>query len=35
MPLRDKELPLHREETDLALKQVVVYKGKMGTPMLG
>ena len=32
---RDKGLPLDREETDMAHRQMVVYKGKRGNPMLG
>ena len=28
-------LPLDREETDVAHRQMVVYKGKRGNPMLG
>ena len=28
-------LPLDREETDVAHRQMAVYKAKMGNPMLG
>ena len=31
----DKGLPLDREETDVAHRQMQVYKGKRGNPMLG
>lgn len=31
----DKVLPLHREETDIAYRQMTVYKGKIGTPTPG
>ena len=33
VPEWDKELPLDREETDVAHKQVAVYKGKGGNPV--
>lgn len=32
---RDEGLPLHREETDMAYRQMEVYKGKEGNLMLG
>ena len=31
--LEDKELPLDREETDVAHRQMAVYKGEMGNPV--
>ena len=31
---RDKGLPLHRGETDMAHSQMTGYKGKMGNPVL-
>lgn len=30
-----KELPLDREDTDVAHRQMAVYKGKSGSSMLG
>jgi hypothetical protein len=33
--LGNKGLPLVREETDMAHRKVVVYKGKGGNPVLG
>lgn len=35
LPWEDKALPLDRRETDMALRQTVVYKGKKGNPVLG
>lgn len=32
---RDEGLSLHREETDMAYRQMEVYKGKGGNPVLG
>lgn len=32
---RDRGLPLDGEEAGVAHRQMAVYKGKMGTPMLG
>ena len=32
---RDKGLPLDREETDMACRQMAIYKGKGGNPVLG
>lgn len=32
---RDKRLPLDRGETDVAHRQMVVYKGKKGDSVLG
>jgi len=31
----DKVLPLDREKTDMAYREMAVYKGKRGNPMLG
>lgn len=35
LPLGDKGLPLCRGETDVAYGQMAVFKGKLGTPVLG
>ena len=35
MSPEDKGLPLDREETDVAHRQMAVYKGKGGNPVLG
>ena len=35
MPWRDKGLPLDREETDVAHRQMAVYKGKLRNQVLG
>ena len=32
---KDKGLPLDREKTDMAQRQMAVYKAKRGNPMLG
>lgn len=32
---RDKGLPLDREETDMTYRQILIYKGKRGNPILG
>lgn len=35
LPGGGKELPLDREDTDVARRQMAVYKGKSGSSMLG
>ena len=35
MFLGDKRLPLDKEEIDVAHRQMEVYKGKRGNPVLG
>ena len=35
LPQRDKGLPLDREVTDITNRQVAVYEGRRGNPMLG